>query len=124
MSVVITADDNVNMVVDSSAVRTLADFVPYSNNAYLCGSGTRKWSHVWTVEQHTGDLHFMNNWILRELHATKEDLKRPDADAWLRKNKPGIQIMDEDGNVVFAIDKKHFYTDLTQRSLSDLLCET
>jgi hypothetical protein len=89
---------------ESANTKSVANFIPSADNAVTCGSAGQRWSDLRSVKINGADIGLANGWKLREYPATKDDISKPDEWMKIHANQ-GIQVLDDDENVVAVIHK-------------------
>ncbi len=81
----------------NDGLRTAQNYVPFSDNSTRLGASNVRWSDVYAVEVHTGDIDFDNDWVLTESY--NMDIE-----------EDGMALVDESGELKYFFGKDKFYT--------------
>jgi len=96
-------DSSSDVVVFNARIQS--NIVPSTNNARALGTSSLKWSDVQAVLIQGADIGLANGWKFREYPCTAEDVQTQDHE-WFRENSNlGIQIRDEDEQLIAVIHK-------------------
>lgn len=97
-----------------------SDVLPTIHNTYDLGSAANKWADVQAVLLQGSDYGFANGWILREYPCTYADVYLR-SDKWMKENaNKGIQVINDEGEVVCVIGRDGTIYANAFRPLSDL----
>lgn len=112
----LTADNGTNIVVDDH-------LDPNSDNSFRLGhngGNAARWSNISAVLTDFGDIGLHNGWKFREWPCTAKDVQKKQP-AWFRKNaNQGIQILNEDEELVAVIHRDGYVYCKGFRPLEDL----
>lgn len=103
--IAVIANDEITLT--ASEIFMAGAVKPNSDNTKTLGTAGLRWSDVRSVLINGADIGLANGWKIREYPATKEDLGK--SDEWFKKNANlGLQILDEEENLIAVIHKNGF----------------